>query len=155
MKYLKLMFVGLIFGCGLSAFLKISSSAPTVCNVQYRNDLKITAGTNTINSELALTDNQRNTGLGKRKCIGPEQGMLFVFKKPDYYPFWMKDMKFPIDIIWINQNKTVNKVKADVSPSTYPGSFTNSQPAMYILEIQAGRAQQLNITEGTSLQFNL
>jgi uncharacterized membrane protein (UPF0127 family) len=149
------MFVGLILGCALSAFLKVSSNAPVACKVPYRDDLQITAGTNTINSELALTDNQRDTGLGGRSCIGPEQSMLFVFKKPDYYPFWMKDMKFPIDIIWINQNKTVNKVEADVSPSTYPRSFTNTQPSMYVLEIQAGLAQQLNITEGTSLQFNL
>jgi uncharacterized membrane protein (UPF0127 family) len=155
MKYIKLMFVGLLLGCGVSALLKVITAAPTKCKEPYRQDTKITIGTNVINAEIAKTDQQKTTGLSDRSCIGVDQGMLFVFDKPDSYSFWMKDMKFPIDIIWVSETNTVNKVKANASPSTYPDNFTNTEPAKYVLEIQADRSRQLNIAQGTQLEFNL
>jgi uncharacterized membrane protein (UPF0127 family) len=91
--------------------------------------------------------------LGGRACIGPDQGMLFTFNKPGQYDFWMKNMKFPIDIVWVNENKMVVSVSPEVEPKTYPKTFTSNKPAKYVLELHAGRAQQLNISEGTNLNF--
>jgi uncharacterized membrane protein (UPF0127 family) len=83
------------------------------------------------------------------------QGMLFAFDKPDFYQFWMKDMKFPIDMVWISENKTVNSVSANVLPSTYPKTFTSKSESKYVLELQANRAKSLNLAQGTQLKFNL
>jgi uncharacterized membrane protein (UPF0127 family) len=155
-KHFRLVFIGLLIGFGLTAIIKLFSQVgPTGCRASYRNDTTISAGVNSINAELAKTDEQKSTGLGGRSCIGANQGMLFVFKESASYSFWMKDMKFPIDIIWINENKTVNKVIAGLAPSTYPKAYNNTQPAKYVLEIRSGSARQLNITEGTTLEFNL
>lgn len=155
MKHLRLVVLGVIIGVGISSFFKLATANPTGCKVPYRNDVTIRAGYNTINAEIAKTSGQQDKGLGGRKCIGADQGMLFAFEKPDYYQFWMKDMKFAIDIVWISENKTVNDVSANISPKSYPKTFTSKSKSKYVLELQANRAQKLNITEGTNLQFDL
>jgi uncharacterized membrane protein (UPF0127 family) len=153
MQYLRLIVVGSLIGLGASAFAKVSLANPTICSAPYRHDLVVHAGNNLIETEVAKTYEQKATGLSGRSCIGADQGMLFTFDKPGYYPFWMKDMKFPIDIVWVSENKTVNKIVLALEPSTYPQTFVNTKPAEYVLELQAGASQRLNITEGTTLDF--
>jgi hypothetical protein len=79
--------------------------------------------------------------------------MLFEFPASGYYPFWMKDMRFPIDIIWISANKKVVKVQKDLQPSSYPRTFSSAEPAQYILELKAGEAAQLGLANGTIVYF--
>jgi uncharacterized membrane protein (UPF0127 family) len=155
MKWLRLIVVGGLIGLGASTFVKVSMANPSLCTAAYRHDLTIKIGDNYINAEVPENAQKKETGLSGRACIGPDQGMLFVFSKPDKYDFWMKDMKFPIDIVWLNENKMVIDVTPELSPSTYPKTFTSKDLSKYVLELQAGRAQQLNIGEGTQLQFNL
>src|SRR5258708_9701673 len=56
---------------------------------------------------VVKTDKERQVGLSERQSLSLDQGMLFTFDKPDLYLFWMKNMKFPIDIIFINNNHIV------------------------------------------------
>jgi uncharacterized membrane protein (UPF0127 family) len=123
------------------------------CRERYRRDTVLKAGSAAINIELEKTEAQREQGLSGRACIGPGQGMLFVFNDPDFYQFWMKDMKFPIDIVWIDASKKVVQVEANVSPSTYPQNFSPSQPAKYVLELKAYQAQKLGIGQGITVTF--
>jgi uncharacterized membrane protein (UPF0127 family) len=81
--------------------------------------------------------------------------MLFIFDKPATYPFWMKDMKFPIDVVWLNSDHNVVTVKSNVSPASYPETFQNSAPAQYVLELKAGQAKALEINNKTNLSFDL
>jgi uncharacterized membrane protein (UPF0127 family) len=155
MKWLRLLVVGGIIGLGASTFIKMSAANPMDCASVYRRDTTVKAGSNYIDAEVAKDNDQKEAGLGNRDCIGADKGMLFVFDKPGNYDFWMKDMKFPIDIVWINENKTTVEVTPSVSPSTFPKTFTSKVAAKYVLELQSGRAQQLNISEGTNLQFDL
>ena len=107
-----------------------------------------------IKAEVVDTPEEKAQGLSDRPCIEADRGMLFVFDKPGQYPFWMKDMKFPIDIVWISSDKKVVKVEANVSPSTYPMLFKNdNELAQYVLELQAIRAKDLNIELGTPVNF--
>jgi uncharacterized membrane protein (UPF0127 family) len=155
MKWLRLVLVGCLIGLGGSTFAKVSLANPSICNLSYRRDTTIKIGSNYINAEVPQNAQKKEIGLGGRSCIGADQGMLFVFSEPGNYDFWMKDMKFPIDIVWLNENKITVGVSANISPATYPKTFTSDKPAKYILELQSGRAQQLNIGEGTTLQFKL
>jgi hypothetical protein len=125
------------------------------CNEFYKKDKTLHINSKSVDLEVAKTPAQREKGLSDRVCINPEQGMLFEFNKPGYYAFWMKDMKFPIDIVWINEDKITVDIKANIIPSTYPKTFTSSTPSKYVLELRAGSAQQLNISQGTVLEFNL
>jgi uncharacterized membrane protein (UPF0127 family) len=126
------------------------NTAASACG-PYRKDLNVKISGETIETELAKTAAEFQKGLAGRPCILPSQGMLFAYTKPGQYKFWMKGMKFPIDIIWIGANRQVVGFYNKIQPSTYPDQFTNeaSRPAQYVLELKAGRAEQLHITLGT------
>jgi hypothetical protein len=86
-------------------------------------------------------------------CKAPYRSDTTI-KSGSSYEFWMKNMKFPIDIVWINENKTAVDVTSNVSPATYPKTFTSKKPAKYVLELRSGNAQRMNIAPGVPLQFN-
>jgi uncharacterized membrane protein (UPF0127 family) len=77
--------------------------------------------------------------------------MLFVFASPDVYQFWMKDMNFPIDIIWLDANKKVVLIEHDVAPSTYPDSYGPETLTQYVIEIPAGEAKRAGLKVGDTV----
>lgn len=105
----------------------------------------------TFKLEIAKTQQEKEIGLSKKKILEKNAGMLFLFEKPGYYPFWMKDMKFPIDIIYIRNDRivTIHKnVKPPKNPNDRLPLYNSKEPADTILEINAGLAQKYNIKEG-------
>jgi uncharacterized membrane protein (UPF0127 family) len=83
--------------------------------------------------------------------------MLFVFEQPDYYSFWMKDMKFPIDIIFINKNKIVDifqDVPVPKNNNNLP-TYTTGEKADKVLEINAGLSNTYKIKIGDNVLLNL
>lgn len=87
---------------------------------------------------IADTPELRDKGLSKREKLGVNEGMFFIFENPQQYGFWMKDMNFPIDIIWFDENQRIVYAKQDAEPSSYPEIFTPSASAQYVLEVPAG-----------------
>jgi uncharacterized membrane protein (UPF0127 family) len=79
--------------------------------------------------------------------------MIFVFGEAGKRGFWMHNMAFPIDIVWVNENKIVIGVTPDVSPETYPNIFFPPEPVKYVVELNAGYAEENNIASGTPLTF--
>ncbi len=106
-----------------------------------------------IKAEVADNEISRQVGLGGRPCIGSAQAMLFVFDKPGYYAFWMKDTRFPLDMVWLDKEKRVVFVKSNVLSGTYPTSFVNKQAAQYVIELNAGEATKLGIQDGLPVTF--
>jgi uncharacterized membrane protein (UPF0127 family) len=124
------------------------------CAAAYRTDLVVKVGSHRLNVEEARTREERVRGLGGRRCIGPNQGMLWTYKHPVHISFWMDGMKFPIDIVWIGPDHRVVWIEPRLSPSTYPKTFANEQKAaLYVLELGAGRAKALGIKLGTPIRF--
>lgn len=152
MKNLRQILLSLLFLLAL-LFALVYGQKNLTCQANYRNDSQIKIDSRTLKIEVANTETSREKGLSGRSCIGANQGMLFVFAKPGYYPFWMKDMKFSIDMVWANSNKRVVYIQPNVQPSTYPQSFTNQEPAKYVLELQAGNSAKLGISVGSQLKF--
>ena len=104
--------------------------------------------------EIVDTPELRTRGLSGRESLEPETGMLFVFEnQSDNNCFWMKDMKFSIDMIWMNDKKQVLNVTENVIPDTYPESFCPDGPAKYGLELNSGGAKQAGIMSGVTLKF--
>ena len=101
-----------------------------------------------VNVVLARTRTEIEQGLSGRDPLARNEGMLFVFDKDDTYAFWMKDMKFSIDIIWLAVNGTVVDLAENVSPSTYPQSFRPKVPARFVLEVPAGFAREYMVRVG-------
>ena len=104
-----------------------------------------------MNVEIADTSERRTLGLGGRDTIGDDEGMLFVFPKSDFYGFWMKDMRFPLDIVWLDEDFKVVYVKENVSPNTYPEIFFPQTKAVYVLEMKGNRAENSGVVLGSVL----
>jgi len=88
--------------------------------------------------EIADTPKEREQGLSGRDSLPKENGLFFVFDRPDYYGFWMKEMKFPIDIVWFNEKKEVVGITRNLKPESYPKVFYPPQKIKYALEVNAG-----------------
>ncbi|MDX2163867.1 MAG: DUF192 domain-containing protein [Gammaproteobacteria bacterium] len=95
--------------------------------------------------EVVQSPEAQQRGLSGRKYLAKNTGMLFVFPKEDYYSFWMKDMLFPIDIIWMNKDYKIVYVKKDAQPCTLFScpKFTPDMPAQYVLEVSPGTLKGL------------
>ena len=120
-------------------------------NKSNKNEVLI--GGKTYFVGIADTPDLQEKGLSGRRQLETNEGMLFVFDKPDKYGFWMKDMLFPIDIIWISDKYTVVYIEKSLLPNTYPQIFTPDIFSKYVLEVTAGEAEKLNIKIGDSVQF--
>lgn len=103
--------------------------------------------------DLALTEAQKNLGLSGRVGLKSNEGMLFVFSTPRILGFWMKDMKFPIDIVWIDQNKIVKGISPNVLPKSFPKVYYSPEPVSFVLEIPAGAVFRDNIQIGDHANF--
>lgn len=114
---------------------------------------RITLGGKTFKVQVVDTKASLERGLSGRAQLTNEEGMFFVFEKPDNYGFWMKDMLFPIDIIWFDSNFKITYISKSVFPTTYPEIFYPNTPSLYVLEIKAGESDLLNLKIGDSLQF--
>ncbi len=101
--------------------------------------------------EYATTEKAREKGLGGRASIPENYGMLFVFPKPNYYGFWMKNTLVPLDMFWLDNKGHVVYIEQDVATSSFPNGFYPSMPALYVLETAAGFAQAHDIAIGTPL----
>ena len=146
--------VTIVAAAVLAAFLTYSpkSGQDTKCG-PYRSDKTASINSKAIKAEVVSTQAERAQGLSGRPCIETNQGMLFVFDKPGRYPFWMKDMQFPIDIVWIDADHKVVGLDINVDPSTYPDYFVAEKLAQYVLELQANRAKDLKVDLGTQVAF--
>ncbi len=122
--------------------------------IHHRNmKPSVTIDSNKIGVEIANTESSRELGLGNRNSLSAGRGMLLTFDKPGDYGFWMKDMRFNIDIIWISADKKIVTVAADVSPSSYPKAFHSTDLAQYVLEVNAGYAAGHNFKAGDQVKF--
>ncbi|MFZ2200105.1 MAG: DUF192 domain-containing protein [Microgenomates group bacterium] len=104
--------------------------------------------------ELAQNTKQWEKGLSDRADLGEVDGMLFIF--PEYHIplFWMKDMRFPIDMIWLSNGKVVNITpNAQVETTDKLPTYSPSVPVNMILETRAGWAEENNITIGDEISL--
>ena len=113
----------------------------------------IKAPRGTISVEIAQTEAQKQLGLSYRTGLATSSGMLFVFDEPVIPGFWMKDMNFPLDMVWIDSHKKIVSITKDISPDTYPKTFQPSAPVSFVLEINAGDADRFKLATGTQLTF--
>ena len=98
----------------------------------------LTVGSTVLRVEVARTEEQRRIGLSHRPALAEGRGMLFPFDTDKAHGIWMRDMQFPIDIIWIDTAMKVVHIAESIAPDTYPKIFTPPTPTRYVLEVPAG-----------------
>ncbi len=108
-----------------------------------------------LNVEIASTSADQQRGLSYRDSMAPDHGMLFVFQQAGMWGFWMKDMRFSLDIIWFDSQRTVVFMEQDLPPCTPQECpiFTPTENAMYVLEVNAGFVQAHGVSLGDMFTF--
>ncbi|MFA5261742.1 MAG: DUF192 domain-containing protein [Candidatus Omnitrophota bacterium] len=107
--------------------------------------------------ELALTPETRQRGLQHRAQMALDKGMLFVFPVSSAYGFWMKETLIPLDIIWLDQNRRIIHIEEQIPPCEGQPCpvYVPSQPALYVLEINAGQAAEKRLKTGLKAEFHI
>ena len=118
------------------------------------------SGARVIDVEVATTSAQSERGLGYRDALAPDAGMIFDLHTNRAPGFWMKGMRFALDMVWIGEDKRVVAITADVQPQPgVPDSQLLRYPppvaVRYVLELNAGAAERLGIAAGVQLSFEL
>lgn len=141
--------IGALFGVlFMRSSKKISVEIPI--STEY-TDGRILGGTTLIAVSIATTETTRQQGLSNTPSLPAYAGKFFVFDTDDRYGFWMKDMHYALDIVWIDQSMHVIAISINIDPSTYPSSFYPPSPIRYVLELNANSASLLGIAVGTKL----
>lgn len=102
---------------------------------------------------LSNTPELRTKGLSGRPSLGTDEVMLFVFEREGKNYFWMKDMLFSIDIVWLGADRRVLHIERDVAPETFPKSFGPDENSKYVLEFKAGVVDSVGMEIGDSISF--
>ncbi len=111
-----------------------------------------------IHVDLAITSDQQAKGLSIKNTLNDSEGMLFPFNTPGEYAFWMKDMKFPIDIIWINSNHEIVHIEKNIQPCIFfllCNSYFPHANSKYVLEVNSNYTTKNNIAVGDKVSFNI
>jgi uncharacterized membrane protein (UPF0127 family) len=109
---------------------------------------KISLDSTSYKVYLANTPYQQELGLSYSLPLSGHTGMLFSFDKSDTYGFWMKDMWYSLDLIWIDHEMKVVWIEHHISPKTFPHVYIPSMPAQYVLELRSGEAQVNGLSVG-------
>ena len=109
--------------------------------LEVRNDWSLTS---VMGYRVRIADSlaERAQGLSGTAALAPDEGMLFVFERAGMYGFWMKDMYYPIDIIWLNDELRPVGITKNISPDTFPTVFYPPVPVRYVLEVSTTKSPQ-------------
>lgn len=106
----------------------------------------------TFSLEVADTPLLQERGLGFRDSLCETCAMLFVFPRADRYAFWMKDMRFPIDIVWIRDGRVVH-IESNVDFRDQERVYRPAEPADRVVEVNAGMCGRSGIQKGSEVSF--
>ncbi len=105
--------------------------------------------------DVAVTNIEKEKGLGYRKNLEPKHGMLFVYDHQEIFPFWMKGMNFPLDFIWLQGNIIVDITKNVQPPNGLDMHVVKPTVKVdKILELNAGEVDAYNIKIGDTVLYN-
>lgn len=140
---------GMLFVIGIMSPLLMSgglwSSGAAVYQACFSEDC--------FRAETAQTPEQRGRGLMYRDSLGEKDGMLFIFDSPRPHGIWMKNMRMPLDILWLDSEKKIVDLKQNVpfctnEPCTV---YEPLHPAAYVLELKAGAVSRTGLKSGSKM----
>jgi uncharacterized membrane protein (UPF0127 family) len=136
-------------GCAVAA-TRAPAAAPEVI------PLKAPSG-KVFQTELMIEPEDRAKGLMFRPSLPADRALLFVFDNVDFHGIWMKNCRFPIDIVWLDEHHKVVHVTPDVPPCKADPcpSYQPMRKAAYVIELNAGAAKKEKIAVGSAVGFTL
>lgn len=135
-----------VFGCVAACVWWLSRG-----NADHASTPLVVSTKQTYHLEHVNSDAARAQGLSNRTTLAADSGMLFVFDSVGERCFWMKDMRFALDILWLDQQKRLTHIEHAIAPDTYPRAFCYE--AQYVIELNAGEAASAGLGNGQQLNF--
>jgi uncharacterized membrane protein (UPF0127 family) len=117
----------------------------------YPNTIPLTIGQTVVRASVADTLTKRIKGLSDTPYLPDNVVKLFAFGVPGSHSIWMKDMNYAIDILWVAEEGEIVHIEPNVSPDTFPTSFSSPVPAWFVIEANAGFVAQNQITVGDEI----
>lgn len=124
---------------------------------QKEETVLITVASTTFTVRVADTVALRARGLSGSLPLGLSEGMFFIFPEPAYHSFWMSDLTFPIDIIWIADDGKIAGVAENAMPilsDQEPTYYVPPVPVRYVLEVAAGTYARFRFATGTPVTLD-
>lgn len=110
-----------------------------------------------ISAEVEITPRDLQKGMMFRDALPRGRGMLFIHDKPGLYPYWMYQVKIPLDMIWMDPSHNIVEISADTPPCKTKASlcanYGGHQEAQFVLELAGGEARRLGLSLGQTLEF--
>lgn len=100
---------------------------------------------------IADTPEKQQRGLSATESLSADKGMLFAYDSVAERCFWMKDMRYGLDIIWLDEAKKAIAIEQSITPQTYPQTFCHD--ARYVLELKAGEVAKNGLQVGEYISF--
>lgn len=154
-RYIVIIIFAVLVAFGFLLYPKSIHNNGDTSNLYIKSVNTVVINGTTFSVDIADNDTNRAKGLSGRESLPDDAGLLFIFDSPGVYPFWMKDMNFPIDIIWIDDNLKVVYIKENALPESYPEIFNPKVKAMYVLEINSGEVALNKIKIGDDVVLNV
>lgn len=133
----------------------LSFSLLTACqSIGRQVSINITP-TQSVKVEVVASELAVSQGLSGRLVLADNEGMLFVFKDSQQRSFWMKDMQFNLDIIWLNKGKIVD-IWSNAPKSVLgqiPAQYQSPNPADMVLEVVAGQSSVWGLKIGDTISL--
>ncbi|NQX77898.1 DUF192 domain-containing protein [Gilvibacter sp.] len=157
-----------IIYCGFTLALLLSSckdtsdanKSVTTTEISFTKEGDLTIvkpdsiGSIQIDIEVADNDYERQTGLMYRNSMEEKQGMLFIMDEERQQAFYMKNTRFPLDIIYVGSDQKVVSIQKNAQPLN-TSSLPSGAPAKYVLELNGGLTDKWNIKPGDSLSWQI
>lgn len=144
---LAVIIIGIIAVVLASAIIFVSSS------MQSRISLNV--GDGIFTAKLAGTPSLRDKGLSGVTNLSHDQALILAYPSDGKWPIDMKNMKVPLDILWLNSDKKIVYIVKNASPDNIDTVFTPKTDARFVIELPAGSADNLSIKSGYSAVFNV
>ena len=138
------------------ALLLALAAAPAVSAAPAVVPLTLPSG-KVLQVEVMISDEDRAMGLMFRPSLPLDRGMIFVFELPDFHGIWMKNCRFPIDILWLDEGKRIVHVAESVPPCKADPCpvYNPMRKASYVIELNAGQARREGAVVGAPIRFEL
>jgi uncharacterized membrane protein (UPF0127 family) len=133
-----------------AAFATLAAATPAVI------PLTLPSG-KVLQVELMVSDEDRAMGLMFRPSLPMDRGMLFLFETAEFHGIWMKNCKFPIDIVWLDEEKKVVDVKEGAPPCKAEPCpvYQPMRRASWVIELNSGQARREKLVRGAAVTFEL
>lgn len=138
--------------------LLLSGCGEKQTSLDYIDTRRVTfPGGQEILAQVMMRPEDMMRGMMFRDSLAPDRGMLFIHGSPGNYPYYMYQVRIPLDIIWMDANKTIVEISPRTPPCTTNASacpkYGGKETALAVLELAGGMAEKYNLRVGQRIDF--